>query len=381
MSEAVRRLWFPFRENTAVSTGILLGAGLRLKLGALLDEHFKGAPRVVLVDQGAWKHWGEHVASTLGPATKLIELPGGEACKTPEQWIASCRQLIQFGLPRNGYLVAIGGGATCDLAGAVAATHLRGIRIAQVPTTLLAMVDAGLGGKCAVNLPEGKNLLGVFHNPELLIVDPEFLRTLSSEELRAGFGEICKYAVGFSSDLYDTLDKLPTDEAHKPTIHYDNVAPEFWDGVLEYCLTIKGNIVSEDPREGEAGKRILLNLGHTSAHALETLAARRGKHLPHGIAVGLGLRVALELAGYLGRYPKSERLIAHRILSRFGQLERLPWTEAFPRDELLELLAHDKKRRNDWLRIILPLPRNNSIRYELKAEEFVERMRPLFAES
>lgn len=322
-------------------TQVVVGDGARGGLASWLERLLPGRPYVVIGDTRVLELWLSDIA--LDVSQGFLELPPGEAAKTPEVLMDVCRQLHAWGLPRTGFLVAIGGGATGDVAGLAASLHLRGVPIVQVPTTLLAMVDAGLGGKCAVNLPEGKNLLGSFWAPTLTLVDPAFLSTLPELEFRAGLGEVAKYAIGCSLPLFELLETSGASEERLLE-------------VVEACLRIKAAIVEEDPFEQSGGRRVLLNLGHTSAHALESWAAAREMSVPHGLAVAWGLRVALRLAGESGELDTDEADRCNALLDQLvlpGRASDLVAEPPRP-DELLPFLARDKKRRAGELRFVQP---------------------------
>jgi 3-dehydroquinate synthetase len=333
-------------------TEILIGVGARDVLCRELARAFPEAPFALLVDEQvltAWRPWFDELATA--PLT-LLALPAGEEAKTPESWTYNQRALVRAGLPRSGFLVGVGGGATGDLCAFAAATYHRGVGVALVPTSLLAMVDASLGGKCGLNLPEGKNLVGAFLDARLLVVDPAFLSTLPPEEFRSGLGEILKYAVGFSVDLFDLLEKHAD---LNPESEVDLLG-----AIVGRCLKIKASIVESDPKE-TTGERIRLNLGHTTAHALETWAAQQDLLLPHGIAVSLGLRVALRVSQARKLISEQDLERSLHLLERFQMprtpMQVLPTLEHPKLTDLAELIARDKKRGADEVRIILPTGR------------------------
>ena len=238
-----------------------------------------------------------------------------------------CRFFAQHGLTRHDLVVAVGGGMVCDVAGFAAAVWHRGIPVLHVPTTLLAMVDAAVGGKTAVNLPEGKNLVGAFWQPVAVICDLDVLDTLPEKERRCGLGEIAKYHFLTGADLL----ALPLDER------------------IAACVAIKADIVASDEREG--GRRALLNYGHTLAHALETV----GDHdLAHGEAVAIGLVFAAHVAGALGRIDHDRVSYHEHVVGGVYGLATRP-TQALPVEELLQVMAQDKKAV-DGLTFILDSP-------------------------
>ncbi len=335
-------------------TEILIGVGSRKALCSELARAFPEAPFALLVDEQVLAAWRPYVEGLTTSPLTMLALPAGEEAKNTESWVYNQRALVRAGLPRKGFLVGIGGGATGDLCAFSAATYHRGIGVALLPTSLLAMVDAALGGKCGLNLPEGKNLVGTFHDARLLIVDPAFLRTLPPEEFLSGMGEVLKYAIGFSTDLFGLLE------------NHSDLGPEsdqdLLSSIVGRCLRIKASVVESDPMETRGG-RILLNLGHTTAHALETWAARHGQLLSHGLAVGLGLRVALIEAHHRKLISDLDLERCVLLLERF----RMPST---PQEVLADLptpgigdleslIARDKKRGAREVSIILPTERGS----------------------
>ncbi|MGH9817055.1 MAG: 3-dehydroquinate synthase, partial [Candidatus Acidiferrales bacterium] len=248
------------------------------------------------------------------------------------------RELARGGADRHSIAVALGGGVVGDVAGFVAASYARGIRLVQVPTTLVAQVDSAIGGKTGVNLPEGKNLVGAFYQPRLVVADPHVLRTLSEREFRAGLYEVVKYAVLGDAQLFWLLEQnLARLSRHSPLL----------DEVIARCIAIKAEIVSRDERE--SGFRQVLNLGHTFGHALESLT-RYGRFL-HGEAVGWGLITAATIAAQRGILDHEA---ARRIVRLVRGVGRLPSLKGITAEQLWEAMQTDKKARGGRLRFILP---------------------------
>ncbi|GEM_PF-1501095 len=322
---------------------VLCGKGSRSLLFERLGSEMGGRPLYVLLDAEVDRLHERTLRGFKETVKNRIRLwhpvPAGEACKDFMVLPETLRLLCRSGLTRDAVIVAFGGGATGDLAGMLASVALRGIEWVHAATTLLAMVDAGLGGKCAVNLPEGKNLCGAFHPSRILAADPDFLRTLPAEEFASGLGEIAKVALGLDRELFELLENLPP--PGEPG--FSEAVPE----ILERCLRAKAAIVSEDPYERDGGPRMKLNLGHDLGHALEGWALSRSLPLRHGTAVALGLREAIETSqeasGESKRRARAllDRLGLPRVLSDlFPDLE-----EPRPGD-LAPFLAVDKKRRS-----------------------------------
>ena len=208
----------------------------------------------VISDETAADLYGGTVLNSLtraGLSARLLTFPAGEDHKTPDTWLTLCRRLSQAGFTRSDGVLALGGGVTGDMAGFAAACYQRGMTFVQVPTTLLAQVDSAVGGKTALDLPEGKNLLGAFYQPRLVLIDPDCLTTLPPRELRCGAAEVIKYGLIRDPAL---LDLMETD------------APD-WENVIAHCLTVKAALVVAD--EHDTGVRRLLNFGHTFGHAYE----------------------------------------------------------------------------------------------------------------
>ncbi|MYE76601.1 MAG: 3-dehydroquinate synthase, partial [Acidimicrobiaceae bacterium] len=273
-----------------------------------------GARRAAIITQ-------EGVGWTVdsGLDQSVFTVADGEEAKSLAEVERLCRAMSRAGFTRSDVIVAVGGGVVTDLAGFVAAVYHRGIPYVSVATTLLAQVDAAIGGKTGVNLPEGKNLVGAFWQPHAVLCDTETLATLPARELRSGQGELAKYhfLTGDNLDALD-LDALDLDER------------------IAAAVRIKAEVVAADEREG--GRRAILNYGHTLAHAIETA----GRYdLRHGEAVAVGLVYAAEVALRLGRID-SERVAAHRrVVSGYGLPDRLP--AVLDDDELLALFGRDKK--------------------------------------
>ena len=309
---------------------------LRAELALL----FTGRRFVVVCDAGLER--GPAWASAL--RAPLVTSPAGEPAKTLAAVEVLAQALVQQGVDRDTVLVVIGGGAVGDAAGFVASTLLRGIDYVQVPTTLLAMVDSSIGGKTAVNLPAGKNLLGAFHQPRLVFADLCWLETLPARERAAGLGEVLKHA------LLGGEDALRAVECNAEALACGPLHALF--DVVVQAVTYKANVVAADPRE-RGTQRIMLNLGHTVGHALERASREHADPLRHGEAVALGLLAEAQLGRALGHWPQGpERLSA--LLPRLGIPHALTSTLADLSDEVMETaLSADKKRAGGALRFVL----------------------------
>lgn len=294
------------------SYSVVVGDGARRELANLIPE---GVQRAAIVTQH-----GIDVPVNPGVDHQVFMVDAGERAKRMSVVEDLARSFAKWGMTRNDIVISVGGGVVTDLGGFVAATYHRGIKVIHVSTTLLGQIDAAIGGKCGVNLPEGKNLVGAFWQPSAVICDTETLSTLSKREFTSGMGELAKYHFLGGGEL-DKLD-LPSRVAA--------------------CVRIKADVVAEDEREG--GRRAILNYGHTLAHALETSSAssQGGEYqIRHGEAVAIGLVYAAELAHALGRID-ADRVGEHRrVVSGYGLSHALP--AGVEHTELVELFKRDKK--------------------------------------
>jgi len=276
------------------------------------------------------------------PSVKQFELRAGEACKTLAEIERTCQWLAESGYDRRGAVVGVGGGAATDHAGFAAAVYLRGVKFALVPTTLLAMVDASVGGKTAVDLPAGKNLVGAFHQPSIVLADLEFLRTLPAREIRAGLAEVVKCGFIADAEVLAILERLPaTPDAKLP--------PDVAADLVARAVRVKAEVVAED--ETESGRRAILNFGHTVGHALE---AASSYGLLHGEAVGLGMLAALSLGEARGLGTPALSARARALLARLGlPVDLAPRLSA----DVLARVTVDKKRRGGAIRFVfVPAP-------------------------
>jgi len=308
-----------------------------------LEQALAGvASRFVLVtDDNVGPLWASPVAAALSAVGELlgtVTIPAGEVHKTLATWSSIVDGLLDAGADRRTAVVALGGGVVGDMSGFAAACTLRGMPFVQLPTTLLAMVDASVGGKTAVDHPRGKNLIGAFHQPSLVFADLAALRTLPAEELRSGLGEVVKTALIADEQLFGHL------EARAGALgRGEGLGP-----VVRRCVEIKAGVVSRDERE--EGERALLNAGHTIGHAWEAAGAYAG--LRHGEAVALGLVTEASWAVALG-------LCAPDVPARVAALCRalgLPGTPPdVDADTLITFVRMDKKSRSGTIRVPLPI--------------------------
>lgn len=285
---------------------VLVGAGVRHRLLEVLPT---GVQRAAIVTQKSLD-----IPVDPGVPSRVFHIAQGEAAKSMSTVERLCREFARWGLTRNDVVVAVGGGVVTDTSGFAAAVFHRGVALIHVPSTLLAQIDAAVGGKTGVNLPEGKNLVGAFWQPSSVLCDTELVEQLPPREYLSGLGEMAKYHFLGA----DGLEDLPLDER------------------VARCIQLKAEVVSADEREG--GRRAILNYGHTLAHALETAGSY---DLRHGEAVAIGLHFAARLAQRLGRID-DDRVAEHvRVLEHYGLPVALPGNADV--EELLVLMGRDKK--------------------------------------
>jgi shikimate kinase/3-dehydroquinate synthase len=337
--------------RAATSIGrIVLGDGIAAR--ATSDELARlGSLRATVVSEpGAWAAHGESFADDLragGLEVAYILLPEGEAAKRMTVIEAAARELAALRVERDDVIVAVGGGALGDAAGFLSAIYLRGIRVIQVPTTLVAQIDSSIGGKTGVDLPDGKNLIGAFHQPMAIIVDLQYLRTLPERQRRAALGEAIKMAALGDSRLFELLESDgPAIAEGGSSVSERGVLAE----VVERSAWAKVEVVVGDEREqGAAAGRITLNLGHTLGHAFE--AAAGYSDLLHGEAVAYGLRAAIRIGLEIGVTPRERAERLDRLLDAVGlAVEPLPYSL----EAVMGHLTTDKKRVAGRQRWVLP---------------------------
>jgi 3-dehydroquinate synthase len=329
---------------------VIVEPGALHSLPARLHEAGLPGALWLISDSAVYPHYGDMVEHTLRSAGYSVQscvVPSGEESKSHEHYWNLCTWLIGGGVERRDAVLALGGGVVGDLAGFVAASVLRGIAVVQLPTTLLAMVDAALGGKTGINHPQGKNLVGAFHQPRLVLADTLTLRTLPPRELRAGWAEVIKHGVIRDAGLFATLEEHAAQMGGTGNI--PPALPEpLTSEIIRQAAAVKVTVVNADERE--QGERITLNYGHTLGHALE--AATGYGALLHGEAVAIGMHAAAGIAVALAMFTPEERERQRRLLAAYG----LPTT--FPTDidtqQILDLTLHDKKVQNKRVRWVLP---------------------------
>ncbi len=321
---------------------ILIGRGLIRDLGGELARLGLGKQVLVVAQAPVATRYGGVVHESLASAgftPHFLDVPDGEGAKSIAQAQALWDAFLQAGLDRSSAVVALGGGVVGDLAGFAAATFMRGLPFVQVPTTLLAQVDACVGGKVAVNHPRVKNLIGAFHQPRLVVVDPEVLQTLPRREFVAGLAEVIKCGAALDAELFAYL------EANLTSLLA--LDPETLTHVIAWAVRLKGAIVEKDERE-TTGLRAVLNFGHTLGHAIEAVAGY-GRYL-HGEAVAIGMVGAAWLSR---RLAGLDERVAERLVALLRKAE-LPTTLTGEKVEaLLDTMALDKKARGGGLAFVL----------------------------
>jgi 3-dehydroquinate synthase len=326
----------PRSYDALIGDGLLLDAGRHLR--SLLGI---GKSVFVVTVPPVRRRWGKKLMDSLlaaGFPAKILEMPDGERHKKLATVEVLANKLIGLGADRNAVIVALGGGVVGDVAGMLASVYMRGVGVIQIPTTVLAQVDASIGGKTGVNLRSGKNLLGTFHQPLAVLIDPAVLSSLPGREFRAGLYESLKCGVIGNAELFRRLEKIQI-----KGLRQDADALQW---VIAESVALKAKVVSEDEREG--GVRRVLNFGHTIGHALE--AESNYRHFLHGEAVAWGMIGATFIAETIGRLDQQT---ANRITEAVMALGPLPEVTAKSR-KILSLLQTDKKTVKGAVHFVLP---------------------------
>jgi 3-dehydroquinate synthase len=317
---------------------VLIGRGLLAKTGQLAADLLKRKHCAVVTDSHVAPLYAQKVVDSLAEkeiTATVITVPAGEPSKSMAVVEDVCRQMLRAGLDRKAFLIALGGGVVGDLAGFAASIFLRGIPFIQIPTTLLAQVDSSVGGKTGVNTGEGKNLLGTFAQPSLVIADVESLKTLPKREFLEGFAEIIKHAAIRDAAMFDAINAMADGQGSQTELIRRNVA-------------IKARIVEQDEHE-TSNIRALLNFGHTIGHAIEASAGYG--QLLHGEAISLGMVAAARLSSQVGGLPPATAAKIVTLLRRFDLPTRLP--DDMAAERILEHMKHDKKFSEGKIRFVL----------------------------
>ena len=324
---------------------IVIAPGSLSQLGDRLQQLNLGKKVLVISNPEIFGHYGDTCIQSLESAgfeTYTHLIPAGEEYKHLQSIQKVYDTALTNHLERSSTLVALGGGVIGDMTGFSAATWLRGVNFVQVPTSLLAIVDASVGGKTGVNHPQGKNLIGAFYQPKLVAIDPELLKTLPPREFRAGMAEVIKYGVIWDEDLFSKLEH----NGQLDTI--DNVGNEFLETIITRSCQAKAEVVSQD--EKESGLRAILNYGHTIGHAVESLTDY--KQFVHGEAVAIGMVAAGKIAVEMGLWTAAEAHRQDALIAKTGLPTDIPSNVAIA--DILTTIKSDKKVKAGKVRFILP---------------------------
>ena len=331
-----------------IERGILAQAGEKIK------EVFSGKKIMIISDDRVFSYYGEKLKAALSNTYECYEtvIPHGETSKSIHTLPNVYSTLIKAKISRSDLIIALGGGVVGDLAGFVAATYLRGVKLVQIPTSLLAQVDSSVGGKVAVDLPEGKNLVGAFYQPKMVFIDPDVLDTLPERYVIDGMGEVIKYGCIKDAKLFEKLETYGSFENLK----------EHLTEVIATCVDIKRKVVEED--EFDTGERLLLNFGHTLAHAIEQYYHYERES--HGEAVAIGMYQIAKMAekASLSKAGDAERI--GKILKMYG----LPVESGISVDKLKEAMKSDKKNLENKLKIVVLHEIGDAYAYPTNVEFF-----------
>ncbi len=331
---------------------IVIGGAALDQLGEQVRlQGFQAGTRVLVVTNPVvQQHYGARALASLeaaGLEASVLVIEAGEEQKTLVTVARIHDAACERQLERGSLIVALGGGVVGDMAGFAAATWLRGIAVVQVPTTLLAMVDAAIGGKTGVNHPGGKNLIGAFHQPRLVLIDPTVLDTLPEREFRAGMAEVIKYGVIGDPELFADLEAAARHDPLAGLASLEAVGAELLERLLQSSAAAKARVVAAD--EHEAGLRAILNYGHTLGHVVETLCGY-GTWL-HGEAVAIGMVAAGELSLAMGLWSQEDQDRQKRLIQAAGLPNAFP---ALSREAVWRCLQSDKKVKDGRIRFVLP---------------------------
>ncbi|ANL36037.1 3-dehydroquinate synthase [Rhizobium phaseoli] len=326
---------------------ILIGPGLIARAGAEIASRLKGRKAAIITDENVAPLYLDALVASLdaaGIASAAVVLPAGEKTKSFEHLMTACDKVLEARVERNDCVIALGGGVIGDLSGFAAGIVRRGVRFVQVPTSLLAQVDSSVGGKTGINSRHGKNLIGVFHQPDLVLADADVLNSLSEREFRAGYAEVAKYGLIDKPDFFAWL------EANWKAVFTGGAARI--EAIATSCQA-KADVVVADEREN--GQRALLNLGHTFGHALEAATAYDSRRLVHGEGVSIGMVLAHEFSARMNLASPDDARRVERHLQAVGlptRMSEIPG-ELPPAELLMDAIAQDKKVKGGKLTFIL----------------------------
>ncbi|PDT32392.1 3-dehydroquinate synthase [Rhizobium sp. M10] len=341
---AVQTVHVPLGER---AYDILIGPGLIARAGAEIASRLKGRKAAVITDENVAPLYLDALVASLadaGVASAAVVLPAGEKTKSFEHLMTACDKVLEARVERNDCVIALGGGVIGDLSGFAAGIVRRGVRFVQVPTSLLAQVDSSVGGKTGINSRQGKNLIGVFHQPDLVLADTDVLNTLSEREFRAGYAEVAKYGLIDKPDFFAWL------ETNWKAVFAGGAARI---AAIAASCQAKADVVVADERE--TGQRALLNLGHTFGHALEAATAYDSRRLVHGEGVSIGMVLAHEFSARMNLASPDDARRVERHLQAVGlptRMSDIP-AELPPAEVLMDAIAQDKKVKGGKLTFIL----------------------------
>jgi 3-dehydroquinate synthase len=358
----ITMLW---NTNLEVKTRVAIGIGARQKLSNILAQIGSGKRVLVLCQPSTAVHWLRDLLSVLPQEdyqVTTLEVPDGEACKTPDWLIRIWEHLQERKFDRRDTIVALGGGSVTDLAGFAASTYLRGLNLVLVPTSLLGMVDAAIGGKTGINLQAGKNLAGTFFFPKAVLADQEVLSTLPESQFKSGIGEIIKY--GMIEDTvakmteYEVGPKRMLDVLETSLGHAMEHSDPGLSGIISSCIKMKLMVVAKDPQE--ANLRRILNLGHTVGHAIETLSDYK---VTHGEAVGIGLFIDTKFSVKTKRIDKEALDKVEELLAMAGLSTSIP--AGISKEKIVNVMLSDKKRDGQTIKLVLPQTKLGTVDYDV----------------
>ena len=329
---------------------IVVESGALAQVARLIEERAPSHRYAIVSDENVARYYLDRVVESLLAGSRravtrdrvhTVVIPPGEEHKTRERWSAITDTLLTHGCGRDTAIIALGGGVIGDLAGFVAATYMRGVPVMQIPTTLLAMVDASVGGKTAVDTPAGKNTVGAFHPPAAVVIDPTTLASLPSRELRSGLAEVIKHGVIADGTVLDEVDAIA------PALLSGSASGNSLQAMIERSVRIKANVVAADERE--LGLRKVLNFGHTIGHGIEAASQYA---LLHGEAIAIGMVAEGRLAENIGIATVGTAAAIEDAVTRLGLPSRAP--AGIAPDRVISLMRSDKKQRRGVLEYALP---------------------------
>lgn len=344
---------------------IFIEKGLINKISSYIKEIYKGNKIALITDnhiEGIYGHTLKHHLEENGFIVKNIVVKAGEESKSIPMLEYIYQKLLDFEINRGDLIVTLGGGVVGDLGGFAAATYLRGIPFVQIPTSLLAQIDSSVGGKVAINLPRGKNLVGSFYQPKAVFIDPNMLLSLDKINFNGGMAEVIKYACILDKDLFEKLTIFSRDDLMKEI-----------EDIIYTCCSIKKRLVEQD--EKDTGKRMLLNFGHTLGHAIEKYF--NYKKYTHGEAVAMGMYNITQKSEALGITKAGTSKQLGRILEKYHLPYEMP---SMDRNKIVKIIGLDKKNKGDYINIIILKEIGKAEILKTRLDSLVKNLRGLGAE-